>query len=90
MNEAGDDFILTPIYDALKKFSQMFPAGSQVIRCEISSDQVVAVARKVSKGYEVVVANVSDDDKNQDVTIRIGDAEKQISLKKLEIKKLKF
>ena len=90
MNEAGDDFILTPIYDALKKFSQMFPAGSQVIRCEISSDQVAAVARKVGKSYEVVVANVSDDNKNQDVTIRIGDAEKQISLKKLEIKKLKF
>jgi hypothetical protein len=90
MNEAGDDFILTPIYDALKAFSQMFPAGSKVIRCEISSDQVAAVARKVGKGYEVVVANVSDDDKNQDVIIRIGDTEKQISLKKLEIKKLKF
>jgi glucosylceramidase len=90
MNEAGDGFILTPIYDALKKFSQMFPAGSKVIRCEISSDQVAAVARKVGKNYEVVVANVSDDDKNQDVTIRLGGVEKQISLKKLEIKKFTF
>jgi len=90
MNEAGDDFILTPIYDALKKFSQMFPAGSKVIRCEISSDQVAAVARKVGKNYEVVVANVSDDDKNQDVTIRLGGVEKQVSLKKLEIKKFTF
>ena len=68
----------------------MFPAGSKVIRCEISSDQVVAVARKVGKGYEVVIANVSDNDKNQDATIRIGNIEKQISLKKLEIKKLTF
>jgi cytochrome c-type biogenesis protein CcmE len=68
----------------------MFPAGSKVIRCEISSDQVAAVARKVGKNYEVVVANVSDDDKNQDVTIRLGGVEKQVSLKKLEIKKFTF
>jgi len=65
-------------------------SSRQSMMRSISSDQVAAVARKVGKGYEVVVANVSDDDRNQDVTIRIGDTEKQISLKKLEIKKLTF
>lgn len=90
MNEAGDDFILTPIYDALKKFSQLFPVGSEVVRCEISSDQVAAVARKVGKNYEVVVANISDDDHDQQVTIKLVDKQKTLSLKKLEITKVKF
>ena len=90
MNEAGDDFILTPIYDALKKFSQLFPAGSEVVRCEISSNQVAAVARKVGKNYEVVVANISDDDHDQQVTIKLGDKQKTLSLRKLEITKVKF
>lgn len=90
MNEAGDDFILTPIYSALKKFSQLFPAGSEVVRCEISSDQVAAVARKVGKNYEVVVANISDDDHDQQVTIKLDDKQKTLSLRKLEITKVKF
>ena len=90
MNEAGDDYILTPIYDALKKFSQLFPAGSEVVRCEISSDQIAAVARKVGKNYEVVVANISDDDHDQQVAIKLGDKQKTLSLRKLEITKIKF
>ena len=90
MNEAGDDFILTPIYDALKKFSQLFPAGSKVVRCDISSDQIAAVARKVGKGYEVVVANISDDDKKQEVDIQLGASKKHLSLSKLEIAKIAF
>ena len=60
LNEAGDDFILTPIYDALKKFAKLFPAGSEVFRCELGSDEVVAVARKTKTGYAVIAANLSD------------------------------
>ena len=70
MNEAGDNFILTPIYDALKKFEKLFPTGSKVVRCENPSKEVAAVARKTKSGYEVVVANVSDDECAQDVVIK--------------------
>ncbi len=85
LNETSDDFILTPIYDALKKFSKMFPAGSEVVRCENPSKEVAAVARKTKKGYTVVIANTSDEECAQEVTIRLGKTEKQLSLERLEI-----
>ncbi len=90
MNEKGDDFILTPIYEALKRFEELFPTGSQVVRCDNPSREVAAVARKVASGYEIVVANTSDDERAQDVTVKLGDTEKHLSLKRLEIKKLRF
>lgn len=86
LNEAGDDFILTPIYDALKKFAKLFPAGSQIVRCEFDSKDVAAVARKTKAGYEVVVANVSDSE--QQVAVVRNRKQQTITLKKLEIKKL--
>ncbi len=84
LNEAGDDFILTPIYAALKKFNQLYPAGSQIIRCEYDSKDVAAVARKTKSGYEVVVANVSDNEQQ----VEIG--RKRLNLKPLAIEKLKL
>ncbi|MBR3164017.1 hypothetical protein IKF15_01810 [Candidatus Saccharibacteria bacterium] len=90
LNRAEDDFILTPIYDALKKFAKMFPVGSKVVRCENPSDKVAAVARKTQAGYEVVVAKVSDEDECQEVAVTVGGVTKIIELKKLEIGKLKF
>lgn len=86
LNKAGDDFILTPIYDALKKFAKLFPAGSQIVRCEFDSKDVAAVARKTKAGYEVVVANVSDSE--QQVAVVLNRKQQTITLKKLEIKKL--
>lgn len=60
LNEAEDDFILTPIYQALKKFAQLFPAGSEVLRCEYDSKDIVAVARKTKTGCKIVLANLTD------------------------------
>ena len=79
LNEAGDDFILTPIYKALKQFAKFFPAGSEVIRCEFDSRDIVAVARKTKRGYEIVVANLTDS--AQDITVE----SKTITLKPSEI-----
>ena len=79
LNEAGDDFILTPIYKALKQFAKFFPAGSEVIRCEFNSRDIVAVARKTKRGYEVVVANLTDS--ARDITIE----SKTITLKPSDI-----
>ena len=84
LNEKGDDFILTPIYDALKKFNQLYPAGSQIIRCDYDSKDIAAVARKTKSGYEVVVANVS----NGEQQVKIG--KRTLSLIPLEITKLKL
>ena len=84
LNEAGDDFILTPIYAALKKFNQLYPAGSQIIRCDYDSKDIAAVARKTKSGYEVVVANVSGVEQQ----VKIG--KQSLSLKPLEISKLKL
>ncbi|MBP5656374.1 hypothetical protein J6X15_02210 [Candidatus Saccharibacteria bacterium] len=86
LTEAEDDFVLTPIYDALKKFAKLFPAGSQIVRCEYDSDDVVAVARKTKAGYEVVVANISG--QTQVVDVAIAGHKKQLSLAELDIQKI--
>ncbi|MBR5418795.1 hypothetical protein IK110_00905 [Candidatus Saccharibacteria bacterium] len=67
LNEAEDDFILTPIYAALKNFAEAFPAGSEIIRCEYDSEDIAAVARKTKRGLEIVIANLTDE--TQKVTI---------------------
>ncbi len=83
LNEAEDDFILTPIFVALKKFTKLYPAGSQIIRCDYDSKDVAAVARKTITGYEVVAANVSDG--QQEVVIKLGNKTKTITLQKHDI-----
>ena len=85
LNEAEDDFILTPIYDALKRFAECFPAGSEIVRCECDSDDIVAVAYKSGNTYRTVIANVSD--RTQDATINLGASTQKISLEPLEIKR---
>lgn len=67
LNEAGDDFILTPIYKALKSFAKLFPVGSEIIRCDYDSEDIAVVARKTKNGYETIVANLTDN--NQTVAI---------------------
>lgn len=59
LNEAGDNFILTPIYDALKSFAKLFPAGSEIVRCDFDSNQIAAVARRTKTGCDVIVANLT-------------------------------
>ena len=83
LNEKGDDFILTPIYDALKKFNQLFPAGSQIVRCDYESKDVAAIARKTKTGYKAIIANVSGVD--QDVVIQLSGKKQKLTLKPLEI-----
>ena len=83
LNKTEDDFILTPIYHVLKKFTKLFPAESKVIRCEYSSDDVVAIARKTRAGRNVVVANVSN--KEQEVVLTLSGKTKKFSLVKSEI-----
>lgn len=83
LNEKGDDYILTPIYVALRKFVRLFPAGSEVVRCEYDADDIVAVARKTTNGYEVVVANVSDSEQN--IAIKFGKYKKCLRMAKYEI-----
>ena len=83
LNKAGDDFILTPIYHVLRRFTTLFPAGSKTVRCEYNSDDLVAIARKTKTGYKVVVANVSD--KEQEVKIRLDSKNVGIILTKSEI-----
>ena len=60
LNETEDDFILTPIYKALKTFAKLFPAGSEIVRVEYDSTDIAAVARKTKTGLEVVVANLTE------------------------------
>lgn len=60
LNEEGNDFILTPIYDTLKQFAKLFPAGSEVVRAEYNSSDIAAAARKTKTGYEIIAANISD------------------------------
>ena len=88
LNEKGDDFILTPIYDVLKKFAELFPVGSKVVRLEYESDDIVAVGRKVGAHYEVVIANVSL--KEQEIEIRLGDKVKRSIIKESEITSIKI
>jgi glucosylceramidase len=86
LNEAGNDFILTPIYYALKKFAQLYPAGSMIIRCDYDSKDVAAVARKTKSGHEVVIANVSGSE--QEIEIKLGRTKKSLKLAPLEIEKI--
>lgn len=60
LNEEGNDFILTPIYDTLKQFAKLFPADSEVVRAEYNSSDIAAAARKTKTGYEIIAANISD------------------------------
>ena len=83
LNESEDDFILTPIYYALKKLAKLFPVGSQIVRCEFNSDNIVAIARRVKTGYEAIVANVSGE--TQTVKIKHGIKTKRLTLEKSEI-----
>jgi glucosylceramidase len=88
LNEQGNDFILTPIYDALKKFAKLYPAGSKIVRCDYDSKDVAAIARKTKAGYEAVIANVSGGE--QEVEIKLSKTKKHLKLLPLEIKKLVF
>jgi glucosylceramidase len=88
LNEQGNDFILTPIYDALKKFAKLYPAGSKIVRCDYDSKDVAAIARKTKAGYEAVIANVSGGE--QEVEIKLGKTKKSLKLQPLEIKKIAF
>lgn len=83
LNEAGDDFILTPIYDVLKKFAKLFPAGSEVVRLEYDSDEIITVGRKVGARFEVVVVNVSP--RKQEVVIKLGDKMKSCAVDEFEM-----
>ena len=88
LNEAEDDFIVTPIYSLQWGLAEKFPAGSKVVRCEFTSDKIAAIARKTAQGYEVVVANL--DYGKRSATIRLGDKEKTISLTDIQIKTVKL
>ena len=83
LNEAEDDFILTPIYQALKKFAQLFPAGSDVLRCEYDSKDIVAVARKTKTGCKIVLANLTDQE--QEVILANESETTNVSLRAAEI-----
>ena len=83
LNEAGDDFILTPIYDALKSFAKLFPAGSEIVRCDFDSNQIAAVARRTKTGYDVIVANLTA----EPLEISLGG--KTVALAPSELKSIK-
>lgn len=86
LTETEDDYVLTPIYVALKKFAKAFPVGSQAIRCDYGSGDVVAVARKTLSNIEVVVANVSN--QAQQIELYLDNRSKTISLAEGELKKI--
>ena len=86
LNEKGDNFILTPIYEVLKKFARLFPAGSETVRCEYNSKNIVAVARKTKKGYKVVVANLSGQE--QEIEIKLDEQKESLHLTGFEIKSI--
>ena len=88
LNEAGNDFILTPIYKALKNFAKLCPAGSKIVRCDYDSIEVAAVARKLSRGYELILVNLTD--KPQKLTIEQGGHEKTINLAASALKSVKL
>ncbi len=83
-----DGFILTPIYEALKKFVKMFPAGSLVVRCDYNSEELMAVARRTQFAYEVIIMNTSG--QKAEVDIIFDHQQKTISLTESEIKKVTF
>ena len=88
LNESGDDFILTPIYDALRRFVKLFPAGSKVVRLEYRSNDIVAIGRKLDNYYEVIIANVSSQE--QEVVIKLGGKTKEYVMKEFEITSFKI
>ena len=106
LNASADDFILTPIYHALKKFAHLFPAGSEVVRCDNPSDQIAVIARKLFSNssrshptYEALIVNVSDDPAPKTVSIQLTptaesnaptQAAQTLSLKPLELRRLTF
>ncbi len=83
LNETEDDFILTPIYHALKKIAELFPAGSDIVRCEYTSNDIVAIARKTKSSHKVILANLSDQE--QVIVIKNGRKNKKVMLKKSDI-----
>ena len=87
LNETSDSFILTPIYDALKKFTELFPVGSKVVRLEYNSENVVAIGKEIRGRYEVVIANLSN--REQEVLIRLGNKTKKYNLSVSEIASIK-
>jgi glucosylceramidase len=83
LNENEDDFILTPIFEALKTFASLFPAGSEVVRCEYKSDDIVVIVRKNKSRYEAVIANISN--KEQSIELKLEGKSKQIIVEESEI-----
>ena len=83
LNEKGDDFILTPIYYALKKFAKLFPAGSEIVRCEYNSKDIAAITKKTKAGYTVIIANLTN--KDQEITLKLGRQTKKLTLEKSKI-----
>lgn len=88
LNEKSNDFILSPIYDALKKFAKAFPIGSEVVRCEFAERGVVAIARGEGENYTVVLANVTSDER--EAVVRCGEKEKTVLLRPTEVKAISF
>ena len=88
LNESGDDFILTPIYEALKKFVRLYPACSKIIRCDYDSKNIAAIARQTKVGYEAVIANVSGN--AQAICLRCDGQHREFTLKPLEIKSFRL
>ncbi|MBR3377977.1 hypothetical protein IKG50_01455 [Candidatus Saccharibacteria bacterium] len=86
LNETENDFILTPIYHALKHFAKLCPAGSKIIRCDYDSTSVAATARKIAKGYEVILANLTDE--AQKITLQLGEQEKTLTLSEGALKSM--
>ena len=83
LNETEDDFILTPIYYALKRFAKLFPAGSKVVRCEYDSNDIIAITRRIKSEYKVIVANISN--REQEIVVKLGKTNKKITLAESEI-----
>lgn len=88
LNESEDDFILTPIYDALRKIAKVFPPGSKVVRCESESGDVVSICRKDGDGFVVVLANVADS--MREVELSCGSGCRKLNLASGEIRKIVF
>lgn len=64
LNKRGDDFILTPIYKTVREIAQAIPAGSKIIRLENDYNDLAAAAKIDGNGIEVLVANLSPEEKD--------------------------
>ncbi len=62
MNRDDDDFILTPIYEHLKKIAQFIPAGSKIVSCKTNSKDVLAIAKISSNNVSVLLFNLNSED----------------------------